>query len=108
MNPSLVILALRLGHLLRRILDNERAAAELQRLDARELADLGITRAQIRPYVQGRLRPAEDPVPTPLRLGSPPRRLKPVLRVVEGGLSNLTARTRPRPAPVLRLAAVRA
>ena len=42
---------------LRREREEARAIAELRAMSAHELADLGISRDQIRPYVKGRVAP---------------------------------------------------
>lgn len=107
MISSLFALSLRLVHLLRRLLDNERAIAELRRLDAGGLTDLGITHAQIRDYVGGRLRPSEGSEPIPQHIEITPRRLRPMLQVIRGGSDCPAGPTAGRPAPALRLAAVR-
>lgn len=79
--------------LVERLVERERAVAELRALDPRGLADLGITREQIRAYVAGTLHPAPQP-----------RRGRPLLRVIEGGLGSLGRPARPTGYPPLRLA----
>ena len=99
MNLSLEEGARRLTACLERVVTRERAVAELRRLDARGLADLGITRADIRAYVNGTM--AKPPLP------EAPQRLRPILRVIDGGLSTLARATPHAPRPSLRLAASR-
>jgi uncharacterized protein YjiS (DUF1127 family) len=94
MDMSLVSGVRQVSALLEGLIERERAVAELRRLDARALADLGITRAQIRAYVEGTLPRAAAPRPA-----------APVLRVIEGGLGPSARRPRPTAFPPLRLAA---
>jgi uncharacterized protein YjiS (DUF1127 family) len=94
MDMSLVSGVRQVSALLEGFIERERAVAELRRLDARALADLGITRAQIRAYVEGTLPRAVAPRPVAL-----------VLRVIEGGLGAHARRPRSAARPPLRLAA---
>lgn len=88
---------------LRRRLAAARDASALRRLERAHLADLGIRRDQIDAYVRGELQP--EPALPPMHLpAEAPRRLRPVLRVIEGGARDLVAGARGAGRPCLRIA----